>query len=315
MRMLRSPRIGALALGILSLQPGCVGAPELDLSSIFASAEIWVETERIDLGTAPARHHLIDGWGSGDERWAGREDETFVWGLGAASELEFFVVSLESRAMTVTGRPYRPDGTAVLTTMRVLVNGVPLPVVDVEPGWQTYQVPIPTRILRRGSNRVRFEYPAGGDDTSLKFAFDELAFTNATVTALPRLGMDRGGSIALPYLSGVEFDLEVEPGALLVIEELRPYGRPLAAAPTLRVRIDIDGEQQVHDIETPQSRFLRPEPIPISRLEPGPARITLMVIPPDEFYGLRGHQAEQDVGIEIIRPRVRGTARPLPRQP
>lgn len=308
MRNGRRHRHGVLlSLAMLAFGAGCGPAPGIDLTAHFADASIWVETEEIDLGTRPARQNLVSGWGDRDERWAGREEETFVWGLGAASEFDFYVVRLDSRAMTVIGRPYAPNGEAVIGSLRIFVNGVPLPEVAVRAGWERYQVPIPTRILRRGPNRVRIEYPPA--DADLRFAVDRVLFTNASVTALPRLGPAGTDSIRMPYLSGIEFDLEAEPGAELIIDRIRSYGRPTGEPPTLRVRIDAASEQVAHDTLAPGSTFTVPEPIPLGGLGTGPVRITLMVIPPEEFYGLEGHLAEQDTGIEIIAPRLTGPVR------
>lgn len=297
----------SLSLALLAFTAGCGGAAGISLVEHFDEAAIWVETEEIDLGTGPARQNLVSGWGERDERWAGREEETFVWGTGAASEFDFYVVRLDSRAMTIVARPYAPEGVAAIESLRIFVNGVPLPEVAVHPGWERYQVPIPTRILRRGPNRARLEYPSADGD--LRLAVDRVRFTNAAVTALPRLGPPGTDSIAMPYLSGVEFDVEAEPGAELIIGGIRAYGRPTEAPPTLRVRVDLAGEQQVYDTPARGASFTTPVPIRLAGSVAGPARITLMVIPPDEFYRLEGHPAEQDAGIQIIGPTLTGPVR------
>lgn len=300
-------RTGALTLLGVLLTAACGEPAGIDLSSRFADAAIWVETEEIDFGTRPARQNLVSGWGAGDERWAGREEESFVWGIGSASEFDFYVVRQESRAMTIIARPLAPEGVSAFDSLRIFVNGVPLPEVAIRPGWERYQVPIPTRILKRGPNRVRIEYPPGGDE--LRLAVDRVLFTNATVTSLPRLGPSGTRSIAMPYLSGVEIDLEAEPGARLLIDRIRAYGLPSEEPPVLSVRVDIDGEQQTYDTAATGSAFVTPEPIPLAGNAPGRTRITLMVVPPDEFYALEGHPAEQDKGIELIGARIVGPAR------
>ncbi len=157
------------------------------------TADIFVETETIDLGSPAARRHLVDGWSPIDERWAQREDETFVWARGSQASIRFFQIESQPHRLRIRARPHVVGETPVVSTLFLRHNGVTLPTsVDVLAGWQDYVVPLPTRFLSVGANELSLEFDRPPDDerstgTSLRFAVDSIRFFDPTVTALPRL--------------------------------------------------------------------------------------------------------------------------------
>ena len=296
-----------LGVSGLLLLSGCGAAPSIELVELFEQSEIFVETGTIDLGDRAARRHLLDGWSPADERWAQRDDETFVWGRGTQASLRFYQIESQVQRMRFRGRPHAPDGISLLSTIHIRLNGVALPTpIDVVAGWQEYQVPLPARFLRVGANQLTFGFDrpasdAPSPDTTLQFAFDQVRFFDATVTALPRLErpLSEGGLI-LPYLSGVDFNLDLQPGAVVQIRRIQAYGRPLPEAGTLHIYVDAEGRVD-HQVVTVPTTDLE---IPVRIDAPARARVSMMSLPPPAFYDLQGHAAEQDAGLQLQQPVV-----------
>ncbi len=295
-----------IACGSLLLA-GCGAEPTVELTRLFEQSEIFVETGAIDVGDQAARRHLTDGWSPRDERWAQREDETFVWARGTQASLRFYQIESQLQRVRFRGRPNAPDGNPVVSTIHLRLNGVTLPTpVDVVAGWQDYIVPLPSRFLRVGVNHLTFGFDRPPDDapsrgTSLQFAFDHVRFFDATVTALPRLERPNGGhGLILPYLSGVNFDLHLMPGAVVRIRQIQAYGRPLPEEGTLHIYVDAAGRREHSVVEVPTNGL----EIPIHIDAPTRVRLSMMSLPPPSFYGLQGHAAEQDVGLWLHQPVV-----------
>ncbi len=293
--------------GVL-LSAGCAAGSVVDLTAAFEHSEIFVETGTIDLGDSAARRHLVDGWSPLDERWAQREDETFVWSRGTHAALRFFQIESRLQRVRFRGRPDVSGGETSVSRIYLRLNGVTLPTaVEVVAGWEDYVVPLPARFLKIGANLLTFgfdqppaEEPSRG--ASLQFAFDHIRFFDATVTALPRLeqaSSEQG--LLLPYLSGIIFNLDLLPGAVVHIRQIQAYGRPLPETGTLHVYIDADDRQEHHIVEVPVTGI----DIPIDVDAAAPVRLSLMSLPPPSFYRLQGHAAEQDVGLRLEQPIVR----------
>ena len=309
--MLRSPRcyrLTAVACGLILLA-GCRVAPVIELTTLFEQSEIFVETGTIDLGHSAARRLLIDGWSPVDERWAQREKETFVWARGTQASLRFYQIGSRLQRVKFRGRPNVPDGNPLVSTIHLQLNGVTLPTsIDVVAGWHDYVLPLPSRFLRVGTNQLTFVFDGPLSDevsptTSLRFAFDQVQFFDATVTALPRLGQPSGErGLILPYLSGVAFDLDLMPGTVLRIGLIEAYGRPLPEAGTLHIYIDTEGQRD-HQVVTSTSNL----EIPIAIDTAGRVRLSMLSLPPSSFYSLQGHAAEQDAGLWVRQPTVTRT--------
>lgn len=308
--MLRSSTYRGLAVvacGLMS-STGCRVEPVVELTALFEQSEIFVETGTIDVGDSAARRHLTDGWSPLDERWAFREDETFVWARGTQASLSFYQIESQLQRVRFRGRPNTADDSPLVSTIHLRLNGVTLPTaVDVVAGWQDYLVPLPPRFLRVGANELTFGFDRRPDGelsqgASLQFAVDQVQFFDATVTALPRLEQpDSEHGLILPYLSGVNFDLDLTPGAVIRIRLVEVYGRPLPDDGSLHVYIDAEGRRE-HQVVVPA----RDIEIPVSIAAAGPVGLSMMSVPPASFYGLQGHAAEQDVGLWLHQPTVTG---------
>ncbi len=308
--MLRSPtcyRHAVIGCGLL-LSVSCTDERAIDLTALFESSEIFVETSAIDLGHSAARRHLVDGWSPVDERWAQREDETFVWARGTHASLRFFQIESPVQRVRFRGRPNVQEGDPGVSKIHLRLNGVTLAeAVEVVAGWDDYTVPLPERFLRTGANHLTFGFdrpPGDGasQGAALRFAFDEVRFFDATVTALPRLERpSRNRGLILPYLSGINFDLDVLPGAVLRTSQIRAYGRPLPEPGTLHIHIRAGDRQEQHVVEVPVSGI----EIPIDINAPARVQLSLMSLPPPSFYDLQGHAAEQDVGLRLNEPVIR----------
>lgn len=306
----RCCRLAGVTCGLLLLA-GCGAEPTVELTTLFEQSEIFVETGTIDIGNHASRCHLTDGWSPIDERWAQREDETFVWARGTQASLRFYQIESQLQRVRFRGRPNAPDGNPLVSTIYLRLNGVTLPTaVDVAAGWQDYIVPLPARLLRVGVNHLTFGFDRPPGDapsrgTSLQFAFDDVRFFDATVTALPRLDRPSGEhGLILPYLSGINFELDLMPGAVVRIRQIQAYGRPLPKEGALHIYIDAAGRLEHRVVEVPTNSL----EIPIHIDAPTRVRLSMMSLPPPSFYGLQGHAAEQDVGLRLHWPTV---SRPL----
>lgn len=298
---------------ILASATALACAQSVSLAGRVVDAGAFTETAEIDLGSEPARVHLIDGWSPLDERWLGREDETFVWGLDGGATLEIWFMHLIDRSITVRFRPHTENDIPVFESLHVTVNGGPLPPVPVQSGWQEVELQIPERFQLYGPNAIAFGYdapPAAPSSESnpetFRIALDWLRVGNVMVTALPRRSLAAQDEILLPHLSALDFRLSAAAGDTLRLGQVREYGRPLEQEPRLIVRIQTPAGVEVVDLPVPDDRFIEPAAIPLRLDGPANIRVTLMAVPPASYLLLQGHEAEQDAGIGLLGARVTG---------
>ena len=131
----------------------------------------------VDLGSAEARHVLLDGW-SGDEGFedAGRRTR-FVWATGAESALR---LPLPRGVQHVRLR--LAPGPAASGPLRLAVGESASATVDVQPGWRTYDVPLhgsvaggPTTVVLQPAGYVR-PRPFRRETRELSVAVDGIGF-------------------------------------------------------------------------------------------------------------------------------------------
>lgn len=124
---------------------------------LAASADPPASPVSVDLGSAEARHVLLDGW-SADEGFedAGRRT-TFVWATGAESALRLPV----PRGVQKVRLRLAP-GPAARGSLRLTVGESASATVDLEPGWRTYDAPLhgavaggPTTVVLRPAGYLR----------------------------------------------------------------------------------------------------------------------------------------------------------------
>ena len=144
---------------------------------LAASADPAVSSVSVDLGSAEARHVLLDGW-SADEGFedAGRRT-TFVWALGAESALRLPL----PRGVQKVRLRVAPSA-AARGSLRVAVGGSASATVDLEPGWRTYDAPVngavtggPTTVVLDAAGHLR-PRPFGREGRPLSVAVDAIVF-------------------------------------------------------------------------------------------------------------------------------------------
>lgn len=289
----------ALSLG-LSCRSDTVDPVRHNLVAMFAGAEALVETHRVDFGTRDSSPFLLSGW-SFDE--VAGDGSTFVWSLGAASEVGFYIVErrpidLEMRAWPLIA-PGLPE-----QRVTVAVNGETISAIalGIEPG--SYRLAIPSSRLQPGWNSLRFEPSVVGvpaelmvssDTRQLGVAVDWLQFRRQAVAdprvdpARDRIVLARGGSL--------EYYFDLEPGSTFTLEAL--MSEPSEAQSDLRLEVStaIEGTPERDSLLLPAS----PRPVRVS-FDPagGLARLILSVV---------GAEPSSAGGtMSLVAPRIRSPA-------
>lgn len=144
---------------------------------LAASADPPASPVSVDLGSAEARHVLLDGW-SGDEGFedAGRRT-SFVWATGPESALRLPL----PRGVQKLRLRLAP-GPAAQGTLRVAVGESESATVDLEPGWRSYDVPLhgsvaggPTTVVLKPAGYLR-PRPFRRETRELSVAVDAIVF-------------------------------------------------------------------------------------------------------------------------------------------
>ncbi len=188
------------------------------------------EAAAVDFGTATARAHLHTGWGH-DERDGG---DTVVWGLGEASELDFYAASavpvtlvLECRRLQFEGVPRQ--------TVTVTLNGHDLGEVEVGERLGRHRLKAPAAALERGENRLRLAYanhhrpldvlPGALDERQLAVQWHRLELRGLGSEGPPWVGSETAERLELPLGSEVAYYFDFDAGHELVIGGLDVWGR------------------------------------------------------------------------------------------
>jgi hypothetical protein len=144
---------------------------------LAAAADAPASPVSVDLGSAEARHVLLDGW-SGDEGFddAGRRT-SFVWATGPESALR---LPLPRGVQQVRLR--LAPGPAAGGSLRLAVGDSASATVDLEPGWRTYDVPLhgsvaggPTLVVLQPARYLRLR-PFRRETRELSVAVDGIVF-------------------------------------------------------------------------------------------------------------------------------------------
>ncbi len=202
------------------------------LTGELATADIHFEPTELDFGSAEARAFLDSGW-SWNERSFGT---SFVWGTGPISELHFFLSSPRDLGLEMRCFPYSFEG-APTQEIRPTLNDIPLEPISLESGPRTYQIQVPAEALKRGINRLTFEYQysqspetgsRGGKARSLAVGWDWLRFHLEPVASPSEITASETG-ISMPFGSGIDFYFEARPQDRLVFDQISGLDETAAA--------------------------------------------------------------------------------------
>jgi hypothetical protein len=131
----------------------------------------------IPFGTDYARGLLRKGW-SGDERWEGTLP--FVWAEGLESTLSIPPLPPVDHRARLRMIPFVRGQGLSCQAVEVDLNGEPVGRLVLDRGWNRYELRIPGRLIRSGSNEMKFRFAhagrvaSGQDPRRLSVAFGSL---------------------------------------------------------------------------------------------------------------------------------------------
>lgn len=285
--------------------PTEVDCTRLDLARQLPQAAVAAETRFLDLGTPEARPHLLSGW-SIDELWRGKT--SFVWAMGEAATLRFTRFSRGAFTLYFRCRPI-DLADAPPQEIAILVNGTRVGLTRLEPDFQSYEMTIPAGVLRPGENRMELRFahfraeppaPRGAPaKRRLAVAWDWIGFGAKTASAMPRPAPSATpGAMALPFLTRVDFFLEVHPGSSLRWQAIRPWRTArLGPGAALEIAVDWDGAAASRPLRFEQPTFSSPANLPLTNQKTAVARISFLAWP--------GKSANPDTaGLAVAAPEI-----------
>jgi arylsulfatase A-like enzyme len=285
-----------------------------DLIQAFDAAEIRREVAVLDLGTPETRSHLIRGWGE-DERDG---DQTFVWGLAEGSVLDFFVSVPRDLTLVLDCQAFEFDG-APPQTVTVTLGDRQLAAVKLGRGFSRYQVALPADALRRGVNRLRFEYgvshrpsellPGSRDERDLAVQWDAIELRGLESDGVPRLS-GTGDRVEIPRGSRVAYHFELRPDEELVIGDVAVLG----GRDDLRLLVEVataDGAVE-HAFDPGAAAPLR---VPLLVTPPAVARLSLTAVGEGDRGWLDRLFGGGETGLSVLLPMVMSTAAEAAGQP
>lgn len=273
-------------LGTTACERATPPAPLLDLVVEASLAEVTRETGRIDLGTYPARFHLVDGWSGADQE---RDDISFVWGQGYESTLRFVVWRPRQRQLVVRGRPFVSDNGVPDWQVGVEVNGHAVGEIALQRGYGEYAVTVPGNVLDRGDNLLRLRYRLGEDGVDPFVDVSRHSGSRAVAWDMIELGdaLDYGefearesaSVLMLPLMARVDYHALAVPGSALVLGEIAPDDPAVTPENTV-----LEIELQAAGVEEPSRHYVRLDgggtrlPLPVPGPTAHPVRISLMPV-------------------------------------
>ena len=260
-----------------------------DLVSRLDLATVRHETRLIDLGTAPARDFLDDGWS-----WEEAAGGDAVWGVGKGSVVRFFLAAPRDLSITLRGAG-EPSPAGEAQRVRVEINGGRAARFDLGPEPREHELRVPAERLTAGWNRLelRYRHWLPGQGSSRRAArWDWLRFGEGEGSVPPVRADTAAGTLFLPFGTQVEYLVRLADGAGLRIAEL--------ASP--------DGEKAVLEV------LLEPEGADlteVARLSPGrDLRIELGAGAGVARLVLRSVGDGPAAGLTLRRPRLDPVANP-----
>jgi len=117
------------------------------------SEEIALTGFFLDFGTGYTRQFLKEGWWGNEGPYPGGWP-TFVWAVGPQAELDMYTGSLTSNKFL----SFRAKSTIPGQCVNVVINGKNVLAIDVQPGWNEYEIPIDANDLKIGKNTLTFNF-------------------------------------------------------------------------------------------------------------------------------------------------------------
>ncbi len=223
----RTVRAAALLVLLAGCAPDSLSyTPAEDLLELLPAAEVGREPSVIDLGTLPARPHLVRGW-SVDEASGG---ETFVWSEGPKSEARFFLTTPRDLEAAFRGEPFTyPQAPEQAVT--VVVNGTEVARLALPPGLAEHRVRLPEKALRAGENRLLLRYAwsrsphevdgASEDRRRLAVRWEALDLGTGAAAGAVRAA---GGRLLIPAGTRIDYHLRLRAASALLLERLTVRG-------------------------------------------------------------------------------------------
>lgn len=189
----------------------------LDLEAFARSTRTTVETSLVDFSEESASSNLLDGWSS--------DEGAFTWALGHQSSLSIFIGTPGPRTLVAGVSPLQWQG-APPQALAISIDGRPIGVNVLEPGFQELRWEIPTELLSPGMRRIDIRYaradrpdqvlPPSTDSRRLALAWHELRLEGAPPARSPET-VERDGrtTLLIPRGTIVDFYAEAESPALL----------------------------------------------------------------------------------------------------
>jgi len=218
----------SLALTVLAMS-GCApphSAVDVDFHGDFDLLELEFEKAHFNLGTGEGQGHLGFGWSMPEHP---RPDQSFVWAMGAASEVKFFLSAPRRLELGLVGRPFVFPGCPV-QEVEVALNGSVVGRVEVPKKKQRLRLSLPVEATRAGTNRLRLSYAyhqrpsdvvGSGDVRSLAVAWESIDLVGCRADLPPHREPDEQGVVVLPPSTAVSVALAPGGPRRLMIDELR----------------------------------------------------------------------------------------------
>lgn len=215
-------------LAILSCSDSRKG--RIDLAAVIDRAEIRTEERLIDIGTEAAMPHLIEGWSYNESTKTRKGQETFVWGIGERSVVEFFSSTSRDLSLRFRCDPKGKEAQELTFVLNGIKQGtVPLskpPLVKNRRksarGVAPFRIHLQKNAVKPGTNRLEIHYSIPGKGIykwSRKVAvrWDWIRFDFPETKASIKRTAE---AISIPFGSQVDYYLMVPEKAELRISAL-----------------------------------------------------------------------------------------------
>lgn len=242
-------RLVVRLLAALFLGWGCGGdgaLERLDTAALASSHRTTVATSVVDFGTESAAPSLLEGWSV--------DEGDFAWAVGLRSSLRIFVGTPGPRTFVAGVAPLHWPG-APPQALAISIDGRPLAVEVLRPGFQELRWEVPAELLPVGSRQIDIQYaradrpeqvlPPSTDARPLSVAWHELRIEGVSPARTPEI-VEREGRALLRIPRGTRIDLyaEAEPPAFLDLARAEADG---AGVSPVRVRVEGDREGLLWD--------------------------------------------------------------------